>query len=428
VSFRLKENNRKMTTQQSQPVFVVGCPRSGTTMLAALLGAHSRLACGPETEFFTDLPVAHRYKRLCRAANWPHEAANYLFSRIHERPIPDDYGITRAEIITFLKRRERSLPAILESLTETYMHRQGKQRWIEKTPTHLIRTHQIRRCYPEAPIIRILRDPRDTALSLFNVPWFPFSFAAAVLHWRYFDEESARFFETDRNATTVRFEDLVSDPEGELRKLCRFIGEEFEPGMIDTSRSVKHVNPTDFTWLQKAGQPPDPNRIAVWRRESTSEQQHQAEAFVGNRLRAYGYPISFEFKRYIQILNLATLAEFPVLLNHFLDGDTRFWRASPREAPRVKLFLGDPCAQGWIGGWRTARLAKVFEVGKSAAHSRLTGVPLTWVGAPTPDQIQRWGFLCHVLARFLPKPLDVDAFCKGQCQPTSQQQSLQRSS
>src|SRR5262249_19313350 len=157
------------------------------------------------------------------------EAVNYLFSIIHEKPIPDYYGITRDEIIAFLRRRERSLPAILESLTETYMKRHGKQRWVQKTPTHLRYLHKIRRRYPHAPIIRILRDPRDVALSTLNVPWGPSSFPTVILQWQAFDECSARFCETDGKTLTVRFEDLLLNPESELRKICQFVGEKFEP-------------------------------------------------------------------------------------------------------------------------------------------------------------------------------------------------------
>ena len=125
-------NAFNMNTERRQPIFIVGFPRSGTTLLAGMFGAHSKMICGPETEFFTGLEMANRGNRLCRAATWPEEAANYLFSIVHEKPIPDYYGITRDEIISYLKQRERSRPAILESLTETYMKRHGKQRWSKR--------------------------------------------------------------------------------------------------------------------------------------------------------------------------------------------------------------------------------------------------------------------------------------------------------
>src|SRR5438067_8152215 len=120
-----------MSTDRHQPVFIVGFPRAGTTLLAGLLGAHSRMICGPETEFFTGLETANRGNRLCRAATWPEPAANYLFSiQNADRTVPENYQVTREEMIGFLRRRERSPRAILESLTETYMRRHGKRRWV----------------------------------------------------------------------------------------------------------------------------------------------------------------------------------------------------------------------------------------------------------------------------------------------------------
>ena len=403
-----------MQGQKRQPIFVVGFPRSGTTLLAGLLSAHSRLICGPETEFFTGLQIANQSNRLCQAAKWPEAAADYLFSKVHEKPIPDYYGISRAEIVSYLKQRERSCPAILESLTETYMMRQGKQRWVEKTPTHLICLRQVRRHYPNAPIVRIVRDPRDVALSLLNVPWGPSSFAAAVLKWRYFDELSASFFETDRNSLTLRFEDVVTDPESELRKLCCFIGEEFETGMMDPSQSIAHTNPTKIPWKQNAGRQIDPGRVAIWQRETTPDQQSQAEAIAGDRIKAYGYVQLFQFNRYLQVLNLANLSNFPTLIENFLDGSTRFWQAHPRETPQMRFFLGDPCQNGWFGLYRSNRLAKVCLVATCAAHSLATGIPLIWLDAPPVKLRQNWGFLCRVLAKLLPKPIDINVFCNGE--------------
>ena len=363
----------------------------------------------------------NRGNHLCRAATWPEEAANYLFSIVHEKPIPDYYGISRTEIISYLTQRERSCPAILESLTETYMKRHGKQRWVEKTPTHLVHLREIRRCYPDAPIIRIIRDPRDVALSMLNVPWGPSSFPAAILLWQWFDEQSARFFEVDRNTMTIRYEDVLCNTENELRKLCEFIGEEFELNMMDTSQSIRHLNPTQISWKQKAGRQLDPDRIAIWRRETSSIEQCQAEAIVGNRLKTYGYPTSFVFNRYLQIINLGILSYFPTLSDHFLDGDTRFWQTHPREAPRMRFFVGDPYQHGWFGTRRFSRIGKVCDVSACAVHSLVTGIPLIWLGTPPSDQMRSWGFLCRVLAKVLPKRLDIDTFRNGQLQPKGYQ-------
>src|SRR5262249_42608174 len=65
--------------RSSPPIFVTGVPRSGTTLLAAMLGAHPRLVCGPENYFFQCLADVGA-RALCRRADWPKAAIDFLFS------------------------------------------------------------------------------------------------------------------------------------------------------------------------------------------------------------------------------------------------------------------------------------------------------------------------------------------------------------
>ena len=140
--------------------------------------------------------------------------------------------------------------------------------------------------------------------------------------------------------------------------------------MMDTSQSIAHLNPTKIPWKQKAGQQVDRGRVAIWQRETNADQQRQAEAIAGDRAKAYGYPTSFQFSRYLQVLNLGNLSTFPSLIENFLDGSTRFWQAHPLEMPQMRFFLGDPCQNGWIGPYRSSRIARVCRVSACAAQSR----------------------------------------------------------
>ena len=277
----------KRNAASREPIFIVGSARSGTTLLAGMLSAHSRMICGPETGFFSGLARPGWGEDLCRPNTWPEDAVNYLFSitSMANSVITEDYRVTREEVTEFLKGRERSLNAILESLTLTNMKRHGKQRWVEKTPIHLRCLAEIRRCYPNAPVIRIIRDPRDVALSALKVPWATATFPVAIVNWQYLDESGASFFQTDRNSISLRYEDLLTSPKEQLTRLCHFIGEDFEPGMLDTSRSVAHVSYPVETWKRKAGEQLDTSRIGVWRerrRPSSSARPRQSPE-IGSR-------------------------------------------------------------------------------------------------------------------------------------------------
>ena len=156
------------------PVFVVGVARSGTTLLAAMLSAHSRLDCGPESRFFARYRHldAQARRRLVEPTLWPDPAMELLTSlRNQSHPVIGLFGLAEDEVRAWLAARPPALPTILESLTELHAQKAGKPRWIEKTPRHLLMTDTLRRLWPQARIVRIVRDPRDTAVSLSAMPF-----------------------------------------------------------------------------------------------------------------------------------------------------------------------------------------------------------------------------------------------------------------
>src|SRR5687768_3229239 len=131
------------------PVFVVGLPRSGTTLLAAMLGAHSRLDCGPETHFFSHLQRA-RSDRILTPRTWPRRGVELITSIVvGDTPVHHLFDVSTDELEAFLAARPPSVQVLLESLTAIRAARHRKARWIEKTPNHLLHVEKIRSLYPE---------------------------------------------------------------------------------------------------------------------------------------------------------------------------------------------------------------------------------------------------------------------------------------
>lgn len=379
------------------PIFIVGVPRSGTTLLAAMLGAHPRLLCGPETFFFTYPSISQA--SLCHEVDWPQPAVDFLYSLEHVgKSVPSNYGLSREEITAELAQRRPSIASILSGLIELYMRPHGKSRWIEKTPDHLIFVDRIRKHYPESPIIRILRDPRDVATSLLRVDWGPGSLIRALDIWRNRDELSAGFFERDARSYTLRYEDLVRDPEPVLRELCRVIDEPFDPAMLDTSRSARLVNATAEACKTKVANSVDPSRAEAWRREFSEEELKLVEAVLGDRLRAYGYPVlDFESPHPVEVRNIGLLDQYPDLAAGLLARGARFW-SHPGERPELALFVDDP--NEWISYRQPDRLRDTVQIARTIMRHRLTGVPIEWVH-PTGRVPGR---CAQALSLLLPRP------------------------
>src|SRR4051794_27962840 len=137
----------KVMTSFTRPIFpfVVGCSRSGTTLLRALLDAHPLLAVPPESHF----AVAPRLRRLGRDP----------WFRLWGIEPPDLRGLDVADAV--------------RAVFAAYAAAQGKPRYADKTPHYVSHLPLLAERFPEARFVHVVRDGRDVALSLLEVPWGP---------------------------------------------------------------------------------------------------------------------------------------------------------------------------------------------------------------------------------------------------------------
>jgi hypothetical protein len=378
--------------ENRKPVFIVGVPRSGTTLLAAMLAAHSRISCGPETHFFRKLALIDA-ERLVKRDTWPKAAVDFICSIEHasfsERtPIPliEKYQIGCEQITAFLQQREPSIPNMLSSVTEQYMVSMGKVRWAEKTPDHILTLGQIRANFPSSPIIRIIRDPRDVAISLTKVPWGAMSYLEALLLWKRMDDESENFFQSDPLCYSLRYEDLITAPEDELTKLCQFIGEEFEDCMLDTSVTGKQLNSRNVPWKDKVSQPIDAEHQSIWKDQLNRCDNQMAEAILGARLEALGYPVEEDFQRLGEICpSLSLVTKYPQAFKTLATDGVRFWKTSEDERAGVNIYLGDPVVEGWLVGNKLNHVRMGLPIFLGILKAVQSKQAVYWVAGNEPD-------------------------------------------
>lgn len=282
--------------------FIVGCGRSGTTLLRNVLCSHPDVLIPPETSFFFWDRAGDAHRPLTEAecrrlvSEFRLDATSRLrpghFLRREIAFLETDWDRFMADIRSRNPERRRPVD-VLEALMDDWVRRQDKPITMvgEKTPHHVFAIKRILRTLPEARFIHMVRDPRAVVPSLLEMPWFNGGTAAAARRWRTSVEGAltqvqniapGRFME-------VRYEDLVSDLPNTARRLADFLGLAFDERMLEPERyGAKYVEAQSWHGMSRTAVAKGVNE----RRKSGLDpvQRRVIELIAGERLATYGYP------------------------------------------------------------------------------------------------------------------------------------------
>lgn len=234
--------------------FIVGCARSGTTLLQSLLAAHSRIASFPETMFFSDLvgqwdirwfgetPCPRRRLRNLLHDLRVRAGIAHPMGRMRVYAFLNEIGANELKALFpaagfSLKEQIDACIAILDRLAE----RQGKPYWIEKSPTHLGYMDIIEKYVGPVKFIHILRSGPDVVASLTDVvSRFPGTdwcsqydtVEKRINQWNHAVRLSANY-SGHPNHKVIAYERLVTETPAVLQELCRFLGVPYDRTMLE---------------------------------------------------------------------------------------------------------------------------------------------------------------------------------------------------
>jgi hypothetical protein len=266
----------------SHPVFIVGMPRSGTTLLSTMLDAHPAICIAPETHFFTKCTVAMEDA----SPDAREQAVRFLQQEAGVR----DMAITEEEWRTIRATAGDAPVDVLRALLKAYAARSGADVWGEKTPDHLIHVPNLMGAFPDAAVLAITRDPRDVYLSQQPMPWNRDTIVETAWTWRTY----ARRVERYRSAYgdrfhDLRYEDLLRHPERELRRICRLLAVDFNPAMLSFHERADAALSAE-PWKRNARRPVDPSNTEKWRGTLAPAQRWVLQAICRDAMHAFGYP------------------------------------------------------------------------------------------------------------------------------------------
>ena len=241
------------------PVFVLGFPRSGTSLMCRLLLDHLGLNFGTESQFIIrHCKRLHRYGDLRddRRLQWLFEeiGRERFFFRTR-RNFGFVFDVDRA----MRSIDSRTYAGVLRAIFEQFASQKGRQRWGDKTPEYSQHLPVLRELFPTAQYVHLVRDGRDVALSAFKTGFGPKNPHEAAVQWSEQVRKITTFGATlpPQDFLTIRYEDLLRDPAVELKTVGGFLGVANHEALIDTKAAtlrtqVRVDNAGKFTHLLSA--------------------------------------------------------------------------------------------------------------------------------------------------------------------------------
>ncbi len=265
-------------------LFILGMPRSGTKLLRDLLNNHSKIAIFPhETHFFPALE-----KRLVRFGDlqerenfdklYAHLTRSVFFRRMNAR------GIEISADDWFNSLQGTDFPGVINGLFACYRQLTRCEIVGDKTPSYITHLPLLARNVPDSRFIHIIRDPRDYALSIRRA-WNK-HLPRAALRWK----QGVRQCQSDAAThgaqyMEVKYEDLLTDPERVLTKICTFLHITFESNMTTLAKPAENIGSArGATRIVQ-------DNLQKWRTDLKSDEIAKIESIAGHLMIELGYRV-----------------------------------------------------------------------------------------------------------------------------------------
>ena len=272
-------------------VFIVGCPRSGTSLLQRIVNAHPQIPITPETHWIPRLFEKRKGLTL------EDMVTTELISRLLEQARFTRLGIGREELLAMIAGgRPVSYSSLVTAIFDSYGDAQGKALVGDKTPGYVRRMNTLHALWPQARFVHLIRDGRDVYLSMRHRPlhhlkagafdtWSEKPVLTAALWW----ELNVRGGRKAGNLLgaglyyEIRYESLVAHPREECETLSAFLGLPYDDAMLRFNETQRK---------KKERRPITPG-LRDWRTQMPAQDLERFEAAAGGLLEELGYARAF---------------------------------------------------------------------------------------------------------------------------------------
>lgn len=276
-------------TQLPTPIFICGCPRSGSTLLARVLNGLTGCIALPEGRFIVEAARISAQVRLTDAEIERIRSAirNHWQFRAWQIPLTAAGGPFDAS----------TLSGFMGNFVCEFAGAQGRakdrlQYFVDQYPDNIRFVPHLLRHFPTAKFIHLVRDGRAVAASVKHLDWGPNTALRAAMWWKRYDSAGAAMdaLIAPENLHKLKYETLVEDEASVVASLARFLGLPDHAPARHTPLPLPEYTLSQHDLVNKAL---DRSRIDAWRRHLSQREIRVFESIAGAYLQRLGYELVF---------------------------------------------------------------------------------------------------------------------------------------
>lgn len=282
-----------------QPFFILGNPRSGTSLLRIMLDCHSNIVVPPECGFIEWL--------FEKYGDWDSSQVNDFISDLMETKKFKTWGLKKKSIKNCIARNKpKTYQELCYTVYLSYGEKYGKRPglWGDKNNYFIKILDKIENIFPEASYIYIVRDGRDVATSYKDInttkiksafkPNLPNSIEEIAVEWDQNNSSIYSFLSSKGNKkyTIIRFEDLLRYPESVLKQITNFLNIEFEENMTQyyIRNNKMQLEPKEtLEWKKKTLEKLDTSRINKYKEVLSQNEIELFNSIAEKNLKKFKY-------------------------------------------------------------------------------------------------------------------------------------------
>jgi len=309
--------------------FIIGRPRSGTTLLRTLFDAHPNVNIPLESQVIKLI-----YEKYGKRITWNEPQLLELFEDIKKEWKFDTWNINEDKLEKDILYcvGETPIKQIIRVIYMNYLSHFAKKEILlfgDKNPEYSLYINKLIKYFPEAKYIHITRDYRDQILSYMK---FDFSYPIIPLiafRWKKSVQKVLKAQKKHAGSFyIIRYEDLVEDPAKYMEEMCYFLGIDFDPSILDFYKSADDFSGTKAhddlkqKFHKDLFRPIDKKRIGLWKTKMRTNDVKVADMIVGKYAEMCGYSreyAGFYPILYVQILPLLLSRRISRILNLIID-------------------------------------------------------------------------------------------------------------